>query len=208
MKNLLIVNASPNPDQSVTRGLTARFFEAWTQNVADGIVTFRDIGLNPPPHLDQDTIGAFYTPAEQRSTEQKLAVSLSDTLMNEVRAADVIVIGAPMHNFGSPSSLKAWFDHVSRVGETFRYTENGPVGLLSGKKIYILTARGGNYAEGSPAAAMDMQEPYLRTIFGFLGLNDITFIHSQGLVGGGEVRSAAIQAAADAIDHAVNTLAA
>ncbi|RED54220.1 FMN-dependent NADH-azoreductase [Aestuariispira insulae] len=208
MRNLLIVNSSPNPEQSVTRGLTAEFVEAWTSKIDDPKVVHRDIGQNPPPHLDQATIGSFYTMPEQRSAEQKLAIALSETLIAELREADVIVIGAPMHNFGSPSSLKTWFDHVARVGETFRYTENGPEGLLKNKKVFVITARGGNYAEGAPAAPMDIQAPYIRTVLGFIGLTDVTFIHSQGLNMGDEVREQAIQSASTAIETAVSDLAA
>ena len=121
----------------------------------------------------------------------------------ELRDSDVIVIAAPMHNFGSPSTLKAWFDQVARVGETFRYTENGPVGLLKDKKVYVLTARGGNYSEGSPAAHLDMQEPYMRTVLGFIGMTDVTFIHSHGMAGSGEAKDATLKASGDAIATAV-----
>ena len=104
--------------------------------------------------------------------------------MGELETADVIVIGAPMHNFSLPSGLKAWIDHVARVGKTFRYTDEGPEGLLKSKKVFVLTARGGNYSENSPVHAMDHQAPYLRTILGFMGLDDVTFIHAQGVAQG------------------------
>lgn len=208
MTNILVVNTSPNQDGSVTRGLTKEFTDTLASRI-DGLqVVNRDLASNPPPHLDQETIGAFYTFPEERSAEQKLAVALSDTLVQEVKEADVIVIGAPMHNFGSPSSLKAYFDHIARVGETFRYTENGPEGLLKGRKVYVITARGGDYSEASPAAAMDIQTPYIKTVLGFLGITDVTFIHGHGLAMGDEVREKSLEAARNAIAEATGTLAA
>jgi len=125
-------------------------------------------------------LGAFFTPAEQRSAEQKALVNISETLIAEVNAADTIVIGAPMYNFSITSTLKAWIDHVARAGVTFKYTETGPVGLIQGKKVYVFTSRGGVYSEG-PAKAMDFHETYLRAVLGFIGMSDVTFIHSEGL---------------------------
>ncbi|WP_259780794.1 FMN-dependent NADH-azoreductase [Aestuariispira ectoiniformans] len=208
MTNLLVVNSSPNLDASVTRGLSKEFADTLASQLGDLTVVNRDLGATPPPHLDQTTIGAFYTPAENRSAEQKLAVALSDTLISELKNADVIVIGAPMHNFGISSSLKTWFDHVARVGETFQYTENGPQGLLGGKKVYVITARGGDYSETSPAAAMDIQAPYIKTVLGFVGITDVTFIHGHGLAMGDEVREKSLEAARNAISEATGALAA
>jgi len=125
-------------------------------------------------------MGAAFTPEAQRSPAQSHDLETADTLIAELMAADVIVIGAPMYNFTVSSSLKAWIDHVARAGVTFRYTENGPVGLATGKKVFVFTARGGVYTKG-PASAMDFQETYLRAFLGFIGLTDVTFIHSEGL---------------------------
>lgn len=184
MTNILIVNSSPNPDGSVSRALTEQFVESWRDVSDDTTIVHRDVGLNLIPHVTQDMVGAYYTPPDQRSQEQKDILELSDAIVDEVEAADIIVIGSPMHNFGISSSLKVWVDHLARVGRTFNYTENGPEGTLSGRKVFVMTARGGTYQEGSPAAAMDMQEPYLRTVFGFLGLDDVTFVHAEGIAGG------------------------
>ena len=184
MTNILIVNSSPNPDNSVSRALTAQFAEQFQTAKPDSRVTQRDVGLTPIPHVDQDMVNAYYTPPEDWSAEQVGVLALSDTIVNEVEAADIIVIGSPMHNFGITSGLKAWIDHLARVGRPFNYTENGPVGTLGGRKVFVITARGGWYHEGAPAAAMDMQEPFLRTVLGFVGLDDVTFVHAEGVTGG------------------------
>jgi len=201
MTNILILNGSPRTEGSVSRNLIERFIDKWrAQNTAN--VVARDVGTTPPPHLDEATIGAFYTPEDARSDDQQARITLSDELVGELEVADVIVIGAPMHNFGIPSGLKAWIDQVARVGRTFKYTENGPEGLLTSKKVYVLTARGGNYFENSPAHAMDHQAPYLRTVLGFLGLDDVTFIHAHGVAGGED----GIRAAEVEVDRAVAAL--
>ncbi|MBT3360197.1 MAG: FMN-dependent NADH-azoreductase [Rhodospirillales bacterium] len=185
MTNLLVVTSSPKSGGSVTGDLAERFVASIEADT--GIVqTRRDVGINPPPHLDETTIGAFYTPEDQRTPEQVDAVKLSDELVAEVEAADIIVIGSPMHNFGVSSALKTWIDHIARVGKTFHYTEGGPEGLLGGRKVFVLGARGGDYSDSSPAHAMDQQEPYLKTVLGFMGLTDVTFIHAEGVAMGGD----------------------
>ncbi len=191
MSTILVVNSSPNPDGSISRALTEQFTDAWLAASPETNIAHRDVGLNPIPHVDQDMIGAYYTPPEQRSDEQNEVLELSDTIVDEAEAADIIVIGSPMHNFGVSSGLKAWIDHLARVGRTFNYTENGPVGALGGRKVFVMTARGGRYQGDSPAAHMDMQEPFLRTVLGFLGLDDVTFVHAEGVAGGTEGRDAA-----------------
>ena len=200
MTNILTLNGSPKTEGSVSRDLIERFVDRWCAENTVSVVA-RDVGTTPPPHLDEATIGAFYTPEDARSDDQQARIAFSDELVSELEAADVIVIGAPMHNFSLPSGLKAWIDHVARVGRTFKYTENGPEGLLTGKKVYVLTARGGNYSEFSPAHAMDHQASYLRTVLGFLGLDDVTFIHAQGVAGGED----GIRAAEVEVDRAVAT---
>ncbi len=192
MTSMLLINASPNPESSVTRDMTAHFSKLWLQANPGSEISSRDVGLNPPPHLDQGTIGAYYTPHDARTDDQKDQLELSDTIVEEVMDADVIVIGSPMHNFGISSGLKTWIDHLARVGVTFSYTENGPQGHLSGRKVYVLTARGGNYSKDSPATNMNIQEPYLRTLLGFLGLDDVQFINAEGVAGGMDGRDKAL----------------
>ena len=196
MSKLLVINSSPMTDSSNTRELVDVFVEAWKNKHGESDVSIvqRDIGRNPPPHLDEVTIGSFYTPEDARNEAQRRAVSLSDQLVDELEEADAVVIGSPMHNFSITSSLKTYVDHVARVGRTFQYTENGPVGLLKGKQAYILNARGGRYADGSPAAAMNHQDTYLKTVLGFIGIEDVETISAEGVSGGDQgVREAAIE---------------
>lgn len=137
----------------------------------------RDLARNPAPMIDEAALGALFTPAEQRTPEQAARVAESDALIAEVQAADVLVLGVPMYNFGVSAQLKNWIDAIARVGVTFRYTENGPEGLLVGKKVYVAFARGGRYR----GTAADTQTPYLRSVLAFLGMTDVHFIHAEGL---------------------------
>ena len=181
MKTLFALTSSLNGDTSNSTALVEKFIERWTAANPDGLVTRRDVGRTPLPHLTGTTYSAYFTPADQieESTRQQLA--LSDAVIEELEAADVIVIGAPMYNFSIPSGLKSWIDHIARVGRTFRYTDKGPEGLLKDKTVYVFGARGGNYSPDSPAHGMDFVTPYLKTILGFIGLTDVTFIHAEGI---------------------------
>ncbi|MCB2099549.1 MAG: FMN-dependent NADH-azoreductase [Rhodobacterales bacterium] len=202
MTNLLLIDSSPRGDASVTRRLTAAFQAAWRAAGRGDAIRHRDLAETPVPHLDGTILGAFFSPAENHTPEQAAAAALSETLVSELEAADVIVIGAPMFNFAIPSVLKAYIDHVARAGRTFRYTEAGPQGLLTGKKVYVLTARGG------PASAMDFVEPYLRGMLGFLGLTDVTFIAATDLNMGADPAAKALAAADRSVAQAVTALAA
>jgi FMN-dependent NADH-azoreductase len=143
------------------------------------------------PHLTEQMLGAYFTPAEQRNAEQAFTIKTSDTLVDELLAADTIVIGAPMYNFSVTSGLKAWIDHVARAGRTFKYGANGPEGLVSGKKVIVFVATGGAYSEG-PAAAYDHTTTYLRSVLGFLGMTDVTFVVAEGVAMGEEAVAAAL----------------
>lgn len=204
---LIAINSSPNMESSVSRQLVEFFVETFEGGPGNGQVKVRDIGEIGPPHLDGEKIAAIFTPGDRRSEAQKQALAHSDELVDELIDADVIVIGAPMHNFSISSPLRTWIDHVVRAGRTFNYTDTGPKGHLTGKKVFVLTARGGDYSEGSSMAAMDHQEPYLHTVLGFIGLDDVTFIHAQGLAMGDEAREGAIAGARTAIEGAVASLA-
>lgn len=185
MANLLYINSSVRNAGSLSRQLSAEFIAKWrAANPADSVVE-RDLVANPVPHLTEQMMGAFFTPAEARNAEQAHAIKISDTLVDELIAADIIVLGAPMYNFSVSSGLKAWIDHVLRAGRTFKYGANGPEGLLTGKKVYVFTASGGVYSEG-PAAAYDFLATYLRTALGFIGLSDITFVQAEGVAMGEE----------------------
>ena len=154
-------------------------------------VVERDLAAEAVPHLDGARVAAFLAKPQERSAEQNTVVAYSDALIGELRRADVIVLGLPMYNFGVPSQLKAWFDHIARAGETFKYTDKGAVGLLTGKKAYIFAARGGAYA-GTPN---DWQTQYVRYFLGFLGITDVEFVYAEGLALGEESRNKGIAAA-------------
>lgn len=202
MSNLLVINSSANAGASVSRLLIDEIVERTLEAAPNTKIVRRDLGTDPVPHLTTANLaGVRGTPA----TEEELAArALSDELIGELRAADTIVIAAPMYNFSVPTSLRAWFDFVLRAGETFRYTEAGPEGLLKGKKVIVLTSRGGLYSEG-PGAAADFQEPYLRHLLGFVGLTDVTFIHAEKIGYGPEARDAAIAGAKEAIARVART---
>lgn len=144
--------------------------------------TLRDLAAQPHPALDEAALQALFTPVEQRSAEQAARVALNDALIAEVQAADTIVIGAPMYNFSVSAQLKNWIDAIARAGVTFRYTERGPVGLLAGKKVYVVTTRGGIHRD----TPTDSQTPFLRQVLGFLGLVDVEFVYAEGLNMGAE----------------------
>ncbi|MQU63566.1 FMN-dependent NADH-azoreductase [Pseudomonas sp. FSL R10-1350] len=182
MSNVLIIESSARQQDSFSRELTQQFISHWkTLHPADRLTT-RDVAVNPVPHLDADLLGGWMKPEAQRNAAEQASLQRSNELTDELLAADVLVLAAPMYNFAIPSTLKAWLDHVLRAGLTFKYTETGPQGLLTGKKAYVLTARGGIYA-GSTA---DHQEPYLRQVLAFVGIHDVTFIHAEGMNLGGD----------------------
>lgn len=165
-------------------------------------VTQRDVVANALPHLDIAELGAWQTPADERSDAQKALAAHSDNLLAELRASDVLVIAVPMYNLGIPSQLKAWFDRVLRAGETFRYTEKGPQGLLEGKRAVILAARGGMYA----GTEMDSQTPHLKSMLGLMGIADVEVVYAEGLNMGEAQRDAALKEAFQAIDQMVDAL--
>jgi FMN-dependent NADH-azoreductase len=159
------------------------------------VVELRDLAAHPHPVLDEAALGALFTPAEQRTPEQAARVALDDALIAQLQSADAIVIGVPMYNFGVPVQLKTWIDAIARAGVTFRYTENGPEGLVKGKKVYVALARGGVYRD-TPA---DSQVPYLKGVLGFLGMTDVEFIYAEGLAMGPETADKAFAEAEAAI---------
>lgn len=177
---ILHIQSSPLGDRSVSRKLGKEVVDDLKAQNPEHRVVERDLVVDPFPHLDALTINAFYTPTEQRDEILAEAVTLSESAIEEVMNADAIVIEAPMYNFSIPSTLKSWIDHVVRNQRTFRYDESGPSGLVpSDKRVFVVSARGGVYTEG-PMKAFDFQEPYLRTVLGFIGLTDVTFVRSEG----------------------------
>lgn len=176
MKTLLFLTSSLFGEKSRSAQVATDFVSAWKAGNPQTRIIYRDLA-NSVPHLTGEHLAAWTTAPAERSERQRAVASESDPLIEEVEAADVIVIAAPMYNFSISSTLKAWLDHITRAGRTFRYTEKGPEGLLKNKKVLVVTARGGVYTGDSPAKSYDFQEPYLRTILGLSGLTDVTFIH-------------------------------
>jgi FMN-dependent NADH-azoreductase len=179
MPTLFHLDSSPMPS-SVSRELGREFVSTWKAAHADGTVIYRDVATNVPSHVDAVWVGAAYTLGEARSSEQNAALALSDVLIGELEQADEYVIDVAMHNFSIPSTLKLWIDQIVRVGRTFAYSANGPEGLLKGKKLTILLATGGVYDAGSPYAPYNFADPYLKVVFGFLGVTDVTIVTAGG----------------------------
>jgi len=178
MPTLLQINASINDSSGQSSQLANQFVAAFRNRFPQAKIVIRDVAAaEPVPHLNAERFGAFVTKPEDRNPEQHAVVAYSDALINELQRAEVIVIGLPMYNFGVPSQLKAYFDHIARAGVTFKYTEKGPVGMLSGKKVYVFAARGGLYA-GTP---LDTQTNYVRDFLRFLGMTDVEFVYAEGL---------------------------
>jgi FMN-dependent NADH-azoreductase len=178
MTTLLQINASINTDNGQSSQLANQFVAAFHKSHPEARIVVRNVAAaEPVPHLNAERFGAFITKHEERSAAQHAVVAYSDTLISELKQANVIVLGLPMYNFGVPSQLKAYFDHIARAGVTFSYTEKGPAGLLTGKKVYVFAARGGVYA-GTP---MDTQTGYVRDFLRFLGMTDVEFIYAEGL---------------------------
>jgi len=196
MKTLLQLNASLYGGDGQSSRLAARFVEGWLAANPGATLLRRDLAREPVPHLDAERFGAFLAGEDARDAEQEAVVAYSDRLIDELKRADVIVIGLPMYNFGVPSTLKAYFDHVARAGVTFRYTENGPLGLLTGKQAYVFAARGGRYA-GTPS---DTQTGYVRQFLRFLGIVDVEFVYAEGLAMGEAGKQAALARARLAVD--------
>ena len=178
MTTLLQINASIHNDSGQSSRLANQFVAAFRQRHPEAKIVVRNVAADEAvPHLTAERFGAFIATPEQRSDAQHAVVAYSDALIEELKQADVIVIGLPMYNFGVPSQLKAYFDHIARAGVTFKYSEKGPVGLLTGKKVYVFAARGGLYA-GTP---LDTQTSYVRDFLRFLGMADVEFVYAEGL---------------------------
>lgn len=177
MSTLLQINSSVFGDNGNSSTLSNEFVKTWQAKHPDGKVIVRDLAKVDTPHLDAARVTAFFTPAENRSAEQQAYVAYSDELIDELKAADVVVIGVPLYNFGIPSTLKAYFDQLARAGVTFAYSENGPVGLLADKPVHIIAARGGFHL----GKASDSQTAFLNTFLNFIGLKSIHYIYAEGL---------------------------
>lgn len=195
MTTLLQLNTSLFSHRGQSSQLADRFVAGWSVKHPTGRVITRDLAADPVPHLDAQRFSAFTTPAESRDAAQQVVAAQSDALIAELQSAEVIVLGLPMYNFGIPSQLKSYFDHVARAGITFRYTAQGPEGLLKNKKAYVFAARGGLY-EGTP---LDTQTNYVRDFLRFVGIAEVEFIYAEGLAMGEQRRVDALAQANDSI---------
>lgn len=202
MSKVLIVTSSAQAGDSISNRIAAGFERRLRQDNPRIEIVRRDVGANPVPHLTAETVAAIRSAPETEA--EKAARALSDELVAELQAAELIVIASPMYNFGMSSTLKAWFDHVLRAGVTFRYTEAGPEGLLKGRRAIVIESRAGFYSEGD-GAAMDGQEPHIRTLLGFVGIDEVTFVRAEKLAFGPEAAEASIAAALGEVDGLART---
>jgi FMN-dependent NADH-azoreductase len=196
MHTILQLNTSLFGENGQSSRLAAEF-AATLAGATGAPLRVRDLASNPVPHLTAERFQAWTTPAAERTVEQQRHVAESDALIDELREAGVLVLGLPMYNFGVPSTLKAYFDHLARAGVTFRYTAEGPVGLLTGKRAYVFATRGGQHA----GTERDVQAAFVRQFLGFIGIRDVEFIYVEGLALGDEQRARAVAAAMDRIDQ-------
>ncbi len=192
--NILQINASARREGANSTRVANSIVDRLQSTYPAANLTLRDLSIKPHPVLDEAALGALFTPTEKRTSEQAERVALDDELIAEIRAAEVVVLGVPMYNFGVPAQLKNWIDAIARNGVTFRYTEKGPEGLLSGKKVYVGLARGGRYRDSET----DSQVPYLKTVLGFLGMTEVHFIYAEGLnMGPEDAQQGFVEAEAD-----------
>jgi FMN-dependent NADH-azoreductase len=197
--SILQINSSARSEGSLSSRLADKLVASLRAAHPDAAFSLRDLAAQPHPALDESALQALLTPAEQRSAEHAARVTLDDALIAEVQAADVVVIGAPMYNFGVSTQLKNWIDAIARAGVTFEYTASGPRGLLTGKKVYFALTRGGRYRD----TANDSQVPYLRTVLAFLGMTDVQFVYAEGLAMGAEAEREALADAERQIEAAL-----
>lgn len=203
MSNILAIRSSLSSENSISNQLVDQTVAALLQSAPHGQVVLRDLAVSSIPHLDADALAGIR--GEPASEAQAAARALSEKLVSELKAADVLVIGAPMYNFGIPTSLKSWFDYVLHPGITFQYSSAGPKGLLTGKRAIVVLSRGGFFSDG-PAKSMDSQEPHLRTLLWFMGITDVTFVLAERLASGAQAQESALASAASQISQAVENL--
>lgn len=196
--NILHVISSPRGEASATIKLGDAVVAKLQEKNPGATVKVKNLAAAPFPHLEEATLNAFFTPVENHTPENKAAIRHSDESIREIQDADVLVIGAPMYNFGISSTLKAWIDHITRAGITFRYTANGPEGQLKGKKAFVALASGGVYSAGE-AQAVDFVSSYLKFILSFIGITDVTIVRAEGL--------AMADLQATAIEKGINSIA-
>jgi FMN-dependent NADH-azoreductase len=193
---LLHIDSSPLGGNSVSRQLTERIVAQWRATHPGTVVEYLDLAVDAPSHLSSDSLGFRAGPSAEGLTDiQRRENAISEKLVSQFLAADVIVVGAPMYNFSIPSQLKAWIDRIAQAGRTFTYTENGPKGLAGGKTVIVASTRGGVYSTNPAMAGLDHQESYLKTVFGFVGITDVQFVRAEGIAMGDAAKAKALSAA-------------
>jgi FMN-dependent NADH-azoreductase len=192
MTHILHIDASPRGDRSVSRSLSKEFVSSWRSVHPDDTVTYRDLGHHPVPLVNEAWIAAAYSAPDQHTPEQAEAITLSNQLVDEFLASDRYIFAVPMYNFGVSAGFKAYIDQIVRFGRTFTINEQGYQGLVPNKKALFILSQGGSYAEGSPAHSYDLQTPYLKLIFGFIGITDLEFIYADNLMAKDEMREQSI----------------
>ncbi len=205
---LLHVDSSINGAASVSRSLTRQVVEQWLAGHPDTEVEYLDLAVDTPTHFSADALGIRRPNSDNISEAEQRENALSETLVSQFLAADVIVVGAPLYNFSIPSQLKAWIDRLAQAGRTFRYTENGPEGLATGKTVIAVLSRGGVYSTSEAGQAMEHQESYLKTVFGFFGITDIRIVRAEGTDLGADSRESALRNAAEEINALTEAVAA
>jgi FMN-dependent NADH-azoreductase len=203
MTHILHIDASPRGERSISRMLSKEFITAWKAAHSKDTVTYRDLGHYPVPHVTEELIAAAFSPSTEHTPELAQAIRISDELVDELLAAERYVFGTPIHNFSVPSILKAYIDQIVRVGRTFAIEGNSFNGLMHNRKALVIAAQGGNYKLGTPDAAYNHLEPFLRTVFGFIGITDVSFIYAHSLHKGTEAREQGLASARAAIEGAI-----
>ena len=203
MTQLLHIDSSILGGNSVSRQLTAQIVASWRAAHPATEVSYLDLAVDTPSHLSAESLGFRVAPGAAELTDvQKRENAISEALVSQFLAADVVVIGAPLYNFSIPTQLKAWIDRIAQVGRTFKYTEKGPIGLAGGKTVIVASTRGGVYSTSDAGNAMEHQESFLKTVFGFVGVTDVRFVRAEGLAMGEAAKAAALAAAqADTVAH-------
>lgn len=205
---LLHIDSSALGGNSVSRELTRRIVAQWRAAHPHAKVEHLDLAADAPNHLNVDSLGfRLGVNADGLTDVQRRENELSEKLVSQFLAADVVVIGAPMYNFSVPTQLKAWIDRIAQAGRTFKYTDKGPVGLAGGKTVIVASSRGGMYSANPALASLDHQESYLKTVFGFFGITDVQFVRAEGVAMGDDAKKSALELADAAIKSAVTKAA-
>jgi len=205
MSKILVVHSSPRQERSVSRKLTNDFVQQWLKQHPEAKVVTRDVARQPVPHVSEDWIIGAFSPADTLTPDAKAAIDISNELVDELFSADRYVFAVPMYNFNVPSTFKAYLDQIVRVGRTFSVGANGYQGLLKDKKALFVTSSGGSFPAGSPYAAYNFQEPYLRAVAAFLGITDVQFVVADGLARGDDAAKNSITKAESALNELVTS---